>query len=94
MGRAPEAPANGNAATQPHVVKLASPENDISRNHLEIRLDGWHVLVVDLDSVNGTVVTLPGQAPQRLRPNNGVAIEPGTLVTLADEISFVYEVIA
>jgi hypothetical protein len=92
LGRAPESRAGTNAADRPHVVKLASPENDISRNHVEIRLDGWHVLIVDLESVNGTVVTLPGQPPQRLRPNQGLAIEPGTLVTLADEVSFVYEV--
>lgn len=92
MGRAPQSHATDNAAERPHVVKLASPENDISRNHLEIRLEDWHVLVVDLDSVNGTVVTLPNREPQRLRPNDALAIEPGTLVTLADEVSFVYEV--
>jgi hypothetical protein len=91
LGRAPEAP-QGNDPDRPHVVQIASPENDISRTHLEVRLDGWHVLVTDLDSTNGTVVTLPGQPPLRLRANDPMAIEPGTVVSLADEVTFVYEV--
>ena len=91
LGRAPEV-ADHDAASRPHVVMVLSPENDISRTHLEVRLDGWHVLVVDLDSTNGTVVTQPGQPPQRLRAHDPVAIEPGTTVCLADEVTFAYEV--
>lgn len=77
---------------RPHRVKLPSPGNDISRNHLEVRLDGWHVLVTDLHSTNGTLVTRPGRPPERLRPDQPTMIEPGTVVTLADEVSFTYEV--
>lgn len=77
---------------RPHVVRLPSPGHDISRTHVEIRLDGWHVLLTDLNSVNGTVVTPPWQEPQRLRPNEAVPIEPGTVVSLADEVTFRYEV--
>lgn len=91
LGRSPEAPG-GNKPDRPHVVKLASPENDISRTHVEVRLDGWHVLVTDLGSTNGTVVTLPGEPPLRLRAHDPLAIEPGTLVSLADEITFTYEI--
>jgi pSer/pThr/pTyr-binding forkhead associated (FHA) protein len=76
----------------PQLVVVPSPEADISRNHVEVRLEGWHVLVVDLDSTNGTVVTVPGQAPQRLRPRAEVPIVPGTVVSLADEVTFTYEV--
>ena len=91
LGREPQ-PHDGSDPDRPHVLKLASPEKDISREHLEVRLDGWHVLVIDLDSTNGTMVTLPGQEPQRLYANEPLAIEPGTLVSLADEVTFVYEV--
>jgi hypothetical protein len=91
LGRSPEAPA-GNKPDRPHVVKLASPENDISRTHVEVRLDGWHVLVTDLGSTNGTVVTLPGEPPLRLRSHDPLAIEPGTVVSLAEEITFTYEI--
>jgi hypothetical protein len=91
MGRNPRtgAPDDGE---RPHVVRLPSPDHDISRTHVEIRLDGWHVLLTDLNSVNGTVVTPPWQEPQRLRPNEAVPIEPGTVVNLADEVTFRYEV--
>jgi len=91
MGRNPKADES-NEAERPHVVRLPSPGHDISRTHVEIRLDGWHVLLTDLNSVNGTVVTPPWQEPQRLRPNEAVPIEPGTVVSLADEVTFRYEV--
>ena len=91
MGRNPKGDES-NEAERPHVVRLPSPGHDISRTHVEIRLDGWHVLLTDLNSVNGTVVTPPWQEPQRLRPNEAVPIEPGTVVSLADEVTFRYEV--
>lgn len=89
MGRSPS-PDRLVDGERPHVVKLPSPGQDISRNHVEVRIDGWHVLVVDLKSTNGTVVERPGQPPERLRPNDPAMIEPGTLVSIADEISFVF----
>ena len=91
MGRNPRVDAS-NEGEHPHVVRLPSPGHDISRTHVEIRLDGWHVLLTDLNSVNGTVVTPPWQEPQRVRPNETVPIEPGTVVSLADEVTFRYEV--
>jgi hypothetical protein len=91
MGRNPRADESSEGE-RPHVVRLPSPGHDISRTHVEIRLDGWHVLLTDLNSVNGTVVTPPWQEPQRVRPNEAVPIEPGTVVSLADEVTFRYEV--
>jgi hypothetical protein len=91
MGRNPRTGASDDGE-RPHVVRLPSPGHDISRTHVEIRLDGWHVLLTDLNSVNGTVVTPPWQEPQGLRPNEAVPIEPGTVVNLADEVTFRYEV--
>jgi hypothetical protein len=75
----------------PHVVRLPIAGGDISRTHVRVTLDGWHVLVTDLKSINGTVVTLPGRSPERLRPGETVPIKPGTVVTLADGIDFRYE---
>jgi hypothetical protein len=91
MGRAPQSPL-GEGRERPHVMQLASPENDISRTHLEVSLDGWHVYVEDMGSTNGTAITLPGQTPQQLRAHDAQLIEPGTVVTLADEVSFTFEV--
>jgi hypothetical protein len=91
MGRAPS-PVDDTDPDRPHVLRLASPADDISRVHLEVRLEDWNVLVVDLGSTNGTVVTAPGQEPERLRANDPQVIEAGTVVSLADEITFRFEV--
>jgi FHA domain-containing protein len=89
MGRSPRTDFDGEE--RPHIVKLPSGDGDISRTHLQVSLDGWHVLVADLKSTNGTLVTLPGRDPERLRPGEPVPIQPGTVVTLSDDIHFRYE---
>ncbi len=93
MGRDPRADlGDADGEERPHVVKLPSADGDISRTHLRVTLDGWHVLVTDLKSTNGTLVTLPGRDPEQLRPDEPVPIRPGTVVTLADGIDFRFEV--
>jgi hypothetical protein len=89
MGRAPRTDFEGDE--RPHVVKLPSGDGGISRTHLQVSLDGWHVLVTDLKSTNGTLAELPGRAAERLRPGEPFPIQPGTLVTLADDTYFRYE---
>jgi hypothetical protein len=92
LGRSPKVNAELAAADRPHLVRVTSAQNDISRNHVEIVLEGWHVLIRDLESTNGTTVALPGQLPVRLRPSDQQVLEPGTVITLADEVSLTYEV--
>lgn len=92
VGRAPRSPHEVDGADAPHLLRVASPDNEISRNHVEVVLDGWHVLVRDLGSTNGTTVTLPGASPVRVRPDDQQSIEPGTTITLADQVSMVFEV--
>jgi hypothetical protein len=94
MGRNPRTdfPDGANGEERPHVVKLPSADGDISRTHLRISLDGWHVLITDLNSTNGTLVTLPGRETQQLRPGEPMPIQPGTVVFLAEGIEFRYEV--
>ena len=94
MGRNPREDFAGPAGGEerPHVVKLPSTGGDVSRTHLQVTLDGWHVLVTDLNSTNGTLVTLPGRDAQQLRPGEPMPIQPGTVVTLAQGIDFRYEV--
>lgn len=91
LGRSPKVNADLPPSSRPHLVRLASRDNDISRNHAEVILEGWHVLIRDLGSTNGTTVTLPGQEPVRLRPTEDFGIEPGAVVTLADEVALTYE---
>lgn len=91
LGRAPDPPA-GSPREQPHIVRLPSPDNDISRNHVEVRLDGWQVSVVDLGSTNGTYVALPGREFVRLPAHGEQTMEPGTVVSLSEKASFTFEV--
>jgi pSer/pThr/pTyr-binding forkhead associated (FHA) protein len=90
LGRNPTPEAAGLPADA-HVVSLASPNHDMSRTHAAIHLDGWIVLLADLNSTNGTIVSHPWHEAMRLRPNEPVAIEPGTVVNLANEVTFRYE---
>lgn len=91
LGRAPKLGDGLAVHDRPHVVKVPSPERDISRNHVEVILEGWHVLIRDLGTTNGTTVALPGESPVRLRANDQQVLEPGSLVSMADEVSFTFE---
>ena len=79
LGRAPRVNEELPADQRPHLLRVGGPDRDISRNHAEVVLEGWHVLVRDLGSTNGTTVTLPGQEPVRLRPTEDQGIEPGAV---------------
>ncbi|WP_295699814.1 FHA domain-containing protein [Lapillicoccus sp.] len=92
LGRAPKPPLDLPAASRPHVVRVASPRKDVSRTHLEVVLDGWQVVVRDLDATNGTTVTVPGGWPVRLRPQEQQVVTPGTRISLADEVELTFEV--
>jgi FHA domain len=93
MGRNPSADFDADdSGERPQVVKLPTEDGDISRTHLRVILDGWRVLVTDLNSTNGTLIALPGREPERIRPGEPMPIVPGTVVILADGIDFRYEV--
>jgi hypothetical protein len=89
MGRNPRSDLTGE--DRPHMVKVPGGDGEISRTHLIVSLDGWHALVTDLGSTNGTLVEVPGGAAQRLRPNQPMLMPNATLVTLADNIYFTFE---
>lgn len=76
----------------PRLVVVDSPDGGISRQHAKVALDGWHVLVADLGSRYGTVVQLPGEDPLLLHPNSPVMVTPGTIVTLAEVVTYRFEV--
>jgi pSer/pThr/pTyr-binding forkhead associated (FHA) protein len=89
FGRSPQATAS-RAAHQPHLVKVADP--GVSRNHVHVALDGWQVLVRDLGSSNGTEIQLPGGEVEKLRSGEDYLVEAGTVLTLAGDIQYTYEV--
>lgn len=86
LGRKP-APLEG-ADDWPHLVHLPSDHTFVSRMHLHIELDGWQVLARDLDSRGGTMLTMPGREPERMRAGEAYVLEPGARLDLAE----VYEV--
>lgn len=87
VGRAPEARPGIDA----QLVAVPSPQQDISRTHCEIRLDGEDVLVTDLRSTNGTIVSRPGQVPHRLHPGEGTSASAGSRIDLGDGVVIVVE---
>jgi hypothetical protein len=92
LGRNPPADVTGaNGEGRPHVVKLPSADGQISRAHLRVTLSGWQVLVTDLNSTNGSRITLPGREQEQLPPGVLVPISPGTVIALAEGINFRFE---
>ena len=63
----------------------------LSRTHAAVRLEGWQVLLDDLNSANGTIVQLPGREARRLHPGEPVLLEHGTTIDFGGEITCVVE---
>lgn len=85
IGRAPTV-SRVSGSSVPRLVTVNS--QDVSRNHVQIELGGDTAVVTDLDSVNGTHVEFPGQAPRRLRPMDPTTVIVGTVIDLGDSIRF------
>lgn len=89
IGRAPKLEGAISGET-PRLVKVSSPDGDISRVHVELAIEDWQVRVMDR-SVNGTTVTLPGRPPQRLHPRAPFLIVPGSVIHLSEDLTIRYE---
>jgi pSer/pThr/pTyr-binding forkhead associated (FHA) protein len=83
VGRRPSAPrvASGPAAV---LVPVASPTSEVSSSHVRVEQLGATVVVTDLRSTNGTVVTLPGRVPVTLRQGESSVALAGTIVDVGD----------
>ncbi|MBT1002534.1 FHA domain-containing protein [Paenarthrobacter sp. DKR-5] len=90
VGRQP-AVARVQGSGMPRLVQVPSASGDISRSHLQIALDGWHVLVSDLKSTNGTVLVRHGQPPRRLGHGETAMILDGDVVDLGDNVTVRFE---
>lgn len=85
VGRRPRA-SRVSVAAMPQLITVPSPQQDISRSHLELRLEGWHVLAIDLGTTNGTTLHRPRTEPLRLRPRDGVALHHEDQLDLGDGV--------
>ncbi|MFP5312952.1 MAG: FHA domain-containing protein, partial [Actinomycetes bacterium] len=90
IGRQPSV-ARVQGGVMPRLVQVASPGGDISRSHVEVRLEGWHVMLCDLKATNGTVLVREGQPPRRLAQNEMAILLDGDLAELGDNISLRFE---
>ncbi|OJV76601.1 MAG: hypothetical protein BGO37_11190 [Cellulomonas sp. 73-92] len=87
IGRAPQV---GRVAAHelPRLVTVPSPSLDISRTHAEVRQEGEHVVVTDLESLNGVRVERPGAPARRLHPGEPTVVAAGEVVDLGDGVTF------
>jgi FHA domain len=87
IGRAPSA-SKVSATSVPRLVTVGGPDQDISRNHVQVNVEGGTVMVTDLHSRNGTMITLPGRPPQQLRGGQPTAVIGGAVVDLGSGVTF------
>lgn len=87
IGRSPRADRT-DATGIPELVVVPSPNNDVSRTHARIFLDGWQVLIEDLGSTNGTIVTDRSGDSRRIRAGEPAILVDGTRIDLGDGVRF------
>jgi hypothetical protein len=92
VGRKPRV-SRVQGADLPRLVTVPSPQQDISRSHLELRIEEWHVLVADLGTTNGTILQRPGQPHRRLHPNEAVMIRSDDVVDIGEGVTIAFEAI-
>jgi len=83
VGRSPSSPRISTGEL-PKLIRVQSPQGEVSGTHLEIRQLGTSVIVTDLRSTNGSTVSVPGSAPRSLRQGEAMVVTPGTLVDIGD----------
>lgn len=82
LGRSPR-PADHPGA---RLVRLPSPQREISAAHLEVRRDGDGLVATDLDSTNGTIVRERDGATRLLRHGASAHVRPGASLDLGDGV--------
>lgn len=90
IGRRPRS-TRASGANLPHLIAVDSPQQDISRSHLEIRPEGDTVVVIDLHTTNGSTLLRPGADPMRLHPGEQTLVLSGDVVDLGDGVTVAFE---
>ena len=83
IGRAPAAPRISTAPAA-RLVRVDSPLHEVSATHLDLRQVGASVVITDLRSTNGSVISQPGMPSRKLREGESVVVPAGTLVDIGD----------
>ena len=85
VGRNPSLKVEGGRI--PKFITIPGNDQDISRNHVQVAVEGGTVVVTDLHSKNGTSIVMPGKDAQKLRPGEPTAVLVGTVVDLGGGIT-------
>ncbi|HEY0249361.1 MAG TPA: FHA domain-containing protein [Gryllotalpicola sp.] len=85
VGRSPSA-SRVSGGELPRLLTVGGTDPDISRNHVRFTVEGGTVVITDLHSRNGTVISLPGRPPQKLREGEPTSALAGTVVDLGGGI--------
>jgi hypothetical protein len=93
IGRRPRA-TRVSGTDLPHLVAVDSPQQDISRSHLELRVEGDSIVATDLRTTNGTTLLRTGSDPVRLHPGEASVVVPGDVLDLGDGITVTIEDLA
>lgn len=88
VGRRPK--ATRVTGEPPHLVAVPSPQQDISRNHVELRLEGSSVVAVDLHTTNGSLLRRGAADPVRLHPGEPTVIVSGDVLDLGDAVTITF----
>ena len=86
VGRQPSVTQVVGEAT-PLLVQVTGENGDISRSHVQVRLNGWDVLLADLKATNGTVLVREGREPRRLGRGEEVLLLDGDVAELGGGVS-------
>jgi len=89
VGRTPK--ASRVTGEMPHLVTVPSPTQDISRSHVELRVEGTAVVAVDLNTTNGTLVRRQGAEPVRLHPGEPHVLLNGDVIEIGDGVTITLE---
>jgi len=85
VGRRPRLPRIVQGV-RPRLVVVDSPQKLVSGSHLSIRQIGSSLVVTDLRTTNGSMVTVPGAPTRRMRQSESVVVKAGTQVDIGDGI--------
>ncbi|MEM9939372.1 MAG: FHA domain-containing protein [Pseudomonadota bacterium] len=69
-------------------VDIGLESSSISRRHCQLRVEGGELLLIDLESTNGTSIN--GTA---LEPRSPVSVQPGDIIQLAREVTLKLELV-
>ncbi len=72
------------------LVAVPSPQQDISRNHVELRPEGSSVVAVDLHTTNGSMLRRGASDPVRLHPGEPAVVVTGDIIDLGDGVTVTF----